>query len=268
MDNKEKTIGLASSSARRKIALEQIPELKVIDAGGGDESQSDDVVTIALKKIAFAYPTILESCQSASVNLVGILAADTNTLIKVLEQPGFKLERKGKPKKSKDTHDHFRRMNKSADTYGAGYYEVISASALQTGTESVTSVETTHVLLNQAKLNHLSSDDGFAEYQDNFAQFYNSPAYRDSGCRAIEMTDVSAGISFPVLVKMGAVEKVNGVKLKELAPQTLEMILKQALLNVSVGFSPQVLEKVHPDALAYLMSWPWTNKVLDFILSK
>lgn len=266
MKTTERAIGLASSSMRRKAALEQIPDLKVINVGGGEELSEDDLLTIALSKIAFAYPQILESCQSMSTNLIGVLAADTNTLIKVLTNSGSQLERKNKPHKPDNTLAHFRRMAKVAEKHGSGYYEVAAASAFQTETGSVAGIETTRVTLNSAKLNQLTSDDGFANYQDVFASFYNSKAYCDSGCHALKITDISAGISLPVLVKMGAVEKVNGIDLKELRSQVLEETLKQALLNVAVGFSPQVLDKIHPDALACLMGWSWTNEVVDFIL--
>lgn len=266
--NSERAIGLASSSPRRKVALEQIPDIKVVNIGGGEEIDNDDLVTIALNKIAFAYPDILRSCQEQAVNLLGILAADTNTLIKVLHQQTSKLERKGKPKHHEHTHNYFKRMADVAERDGAGYYEVVAASAFQTETGSIAGIETTRVLLNQKKLQNLASEDGFANYQEQFTQFYNSEAYRNSGCRAIDVTDISAGISFPVLTKMGLVEEVNGVRLKELPSQSVEIILKQALLNVAIGFSPQILEKIHPDALTHLMAWSWTNEVVDLILSK
>lgn len=266
MENTEKTIGLASSSMRRKAALEQIPDLQVINVGGGEEPPVEDLLTIALSKIAFAYPTILESCRSMSTNLIGVLAADTNTLIEVLTSSNTHLERKNKPQKPETTLGHFKRMAKAAEKYGAGYYEVAAASALQTENGSLAGIETTRVRLNQEKLNQLALEDGFAKYQENFVDFYNSEAYRDSGCHPLEITDISAGISLPVLAKMRVVEQVNEVELKELRSKALENTLKQALLNVAVGFSPQVLERIHPDALAYLMGWSWTNEVVDFIL--
>lgn len=266
MRNTEQTIGLASSSMRRKVALEQIPDLKVVNVGGGEEAPMDDLLTIALSKIAFAYPTILESCRSMSTNLIGVLAADTNTLIRVFASSGTQLERKNKPHKPETTLNHFRRMSKAAEQSGAGYYEVAAASALQTDNSSLAGVETTRVTLNQEKLNQLALEDGFAQYQENFANFYKSEAYHNSGCQALEITDISAGISLPVLIKMGVVEQVNEVKLKELRSRVLENTLKKALLNVAVGFSPQVLERIHPDAMACLMGWSWTNEVVDFIL--
>ena len=267
MQNNEQTIGLASSSIRRKLALEQIPDLKVINVGGGEEIVMDDLLTIALSKIAFAYPTILESCRSMSANLIGVLAADTNTLIRILASSGPQLERKNKPSKPETTLNHFRHMSKAAEQFGAGYYEVAAASALQTNNGSLAGIETTRVTLNQKKLNQLALEDGFASYQENFINFYNSEAYRDSGCQPLAMSDISAGISLPVLIKMGIVDQVNEVKLKELHSRFLENTLKKALLNVAVGFSPQVLKRIHPDAMAYLMGWSWTNQVLDFILS-
>lgn len=264
----EKAIGLASSSSRRKAALEQIPDIKIVNIGGGEEADHDDLVTIALNKIAFAYPDILKSCQEQAMNLLGILAADTNTLIKVTHQQTSKLERKGKPKHHEHTQGYFKRMANLAERDGAGYYEVVAASAFQTEIGSIAGVETTRVFLNQAKLQELASDDGFTNYQDQFIKFYNSEAYSSSGCRAIDITDISAGISFPVLTKMGLVEEVNGIKIKELPASATEAVLKRALLNVAIGFSPQILEKIHPDALTYLMAWSWTNEVVDLILSK
>ncbi len=264
----EKAIGLASSSPRRKAALEQIPDIKVVNIGGGEEADHDDLVTIALNKIAFAYPNILKSCQEQAMNLIGILAADTNTLIKVMHQQTSKLERKGKPIHHENTKSYFKKMADWAERNGAGYYEVVAASAFQTSTGSIAGIETTRISLNQAKLRNLASDDGFANYQDQFAQFYNSEAYGRSGCQALSMNDISAGISFPVLTKMGLVEEVNGAKLQELPSPSAEILLKKALLNVAIGFSPQILEQIHPDALTYLMAWSWTNEVVDLILSK
>lgn len=266
--SKEKIVGLASGSPRRKAALEQIPDIKIINVGGGEEAETADLVNIALCKIAFAYPTILDNCREISSALFGVVAADTNTLIGIIENGRNHLESKGKPQNYDVTMQHFSRMSDRAKSVGFGYYEATAASAFQGDVGTTSELRTTRVVLNKDKIANLASTSGFQEYLELFNAFYRSRAYSSSGLSPVQPTDLSAGISLPVLVKMGAVEMINGTELKKEKAKKLELVLKQALLNVAVGFSPKILEKIHPDAISYLIGWSWTNQVVEEMLSK
>lgn len=264
----EKIVGLASGSPRRKSALEQIPDIKIINVGGGEEAETTDLINIALCKIAFAYPAILDSCREISSALFGVVAADTNTLIGIIENEKNHLESKGKPQNYDVTMQHFSRMRDRAKSVGFGYYEATAASAFQGDAGTISELSTTRVVLNEGKMDKLASRGGFEEYVELFNDFYRGRAYRSSGLSPVKLTDLSAGISLPVLVKMGAVEMINGTELKKEKAKKLELVLKQALLNVAVGFSPKILEKIHPDAISYLIGWSWTNQVVDEMLSR
>lgn len=264
----EKVIGLASTSRRRAAALEQIPEVRVIKSPGGEEN-GGSLETIALDKIRVAEPIIQAICEKDDCRLDGVVAADANTYIAIFGPKGEKLVPKGKPSVPQTTYRHFQSMSRRAARDGDGYYEVHSASAFVDPSKKEHSErEGTRVVLHLEKINRLATKEGFLEYMMEFADFYSSEAYSSHGLQSLRMEDLSGGISLPVLAKMGAVKMIDGVEIAKVPYSEAELILKQALLNVAIGFSPKILNKIHPDAMAFLLGWSWTNNVVNSILSK
>ncbi len=273
---RERVIGLASTSHRRMKALEQIPDLEIIKVGGGEEKQDDPLLQITLSKISFAYPTIIELCQQYDRQLSGVVAADTNTLISILKHGKNKLVRKGKPHDEAITQKYFRQMYKRAQQDGKGYYEVASSSAFQfhdpelngdgrAGASSGT--EVSRITLDPERLRYLQTDEGYAEYVEKFTAFYGSPTYKNQGFSQVHLTDLSGGISLPVLMKMGAVDKINGAQLATEAINKVEWITKLALFNVAVGFSPAIIREIDPDGMNYMMQWEWLQGATDEALA-
>lgn len=270
--NKESTtsrvFGLASTSQRRRAALEQLPDMHIAVVPGGEEAKIDDLVTIALAKIAFAYPTILTTAQENNADLVGVTAADTQTL---LQQYGASKQEKilvsrGKPEVIEQIRAHFVGMSNVAQNQGFGYYEVASASAVQDsrGTLAETSLSQFH--LNAQKLLWLTTEEGFAAYIETFNQFYKSKAYSGNKLQPIAPTDISAGISLPVLTQMGVIEAINGVKLADMSSPEAVVAFKKALFNVGVGFSEQVLTRIHSEAMQYILKWAWLEEVTEHVM--
>lgn len=259
--NDERTIGLASTSLRRRKALEEIPDREIVVVGGGEEPQIDDLLTIALGKIAFAYPSILQLCQEKNRDLDGVTAADTHTLIGVWER-GLKLISKGKPKELKTTQRYFQRMAEAAEYFDSAYYEVASSSAFQDETGTIGGTEVTKINVKKDKIDHIATDEGFESYLAFFNAFYRSNSYVANGLSHVTPLDLSGGISLPVLLKMKAVESIDGVRIDDKDTRLVEDTVKKAILNVAVSFSPRVLERIHPQALTYLLEWNWLNGVM------
>ncbi len=259
----EKVIGLASTSYRRRLALQQIPGVEVVFVGGGEEPDTEDLVTVALSKIAFAYPMILQMCRRNNKELSGVVAADTNTHIGVIENNDVRLASKKKPDSIQTPRKHFMRMSQLAKKMGEGYYEVSSSAALQDKTGTVAGTEVTRVVLHQEMIRLLATPDGYAQYLATFDNFYSSHAYSQNGLPPVTPQNLSGGISLPVLLKMGAVRAVDGVDLHRNTVRKVDETLHRALLNVAVGFSPNVLEKIHPEAMQYLLQWSWLQNAVN-----
>ncbi len=262
-----RVIGLASTSKRRQQALEQIPGLQIQSVPGGEEAQIDDVLSIALQKITFAYPTLLQLCQNTNQVLDGVVAADTHTVLGVLQISGHpSLRSEGKPTEVERVKQHFHAMATCARETGYGYYKVVSASAVQDAVGTLAQLTTTKVALKQSGLTYLVSEQGFSEYLDQFSAFYCGSAYNSYGLHGVTPLDISAGISLPVLSKMRILESVGGVDLRTARMPEIRLALKLGVLNAAIGFAPEVLTRIQAQAMHYIMDWPWLNSVTDSCL--
>jgi len=132
---------------------------------------------------------------------------------------------------------------------------------------SIGGTQVTKVALNKEKLTALSTEDGLNLYLDYFAKFYASEAYVSKKLNKVTPFDLSGGLSLPVFLKMGMVEELDGHKLAELTIDQRQLVVSLAILNVAVGFSPQVLHRISPESIAMLLKWEWLNQVVDESLS-
>lgn len=256
-----RTVYYTGMSERRTLALQQIPGVKeVINFDGGPEEDTDDVMKIMWEKVAYAFPKVIEN-TGGYLNGHAVVAADARTSILVHDDRGDRvLVSKGKPKEDEDVIENFARMAIVADELGKGHYQLISASGVVTKAGRTYDLDTVEVDLTKIGLKHIATPAGYEEYKAAFLDFYSSGEYSANKLPAIGPSKISGGISLPVLRAMGMVETINGVKQVDTSKEAYEAF-RLGLFTVAVGFGPNVLQRVHPDAMPRLLQWDWLNGV-------
>ncbi|NCN03608.1 MAG: hypothetical protein GW942_00870 [Candidatus Pacebacteria bacterium] len=255
------TIYYTGMSERRTLALNQIPDVQAVkNFDGGPEEDTADVMSIMWDKVAYAFPRVIEDA-GGYLNGHAVIAADARTSILVpVRDTQSVLESKGKPKDDEAIFENFSRMALIANEMGFGHYQLISASGVVTKNQRVQDLDRVEVDISKKGLDHLSTPNGYDEYLAAFLDFYSSGEYSANHLSAIGPSKISGGISLPVLRSMGIVERVNGVEQVDTSKEAYEAF-RLGLLTVAVGFGPNVLGKVNPDAMARLLQWDWLNQV-------
>lgn len=248
----------AGHNERRALFLKEIVLQSTESVGGGNERDIREVREVVLEKIKNAekkFPTGT------------IVAADTRTEIQEINRDGvIILVSKGKPSSNEDVRNNFRKLYDVASQQGECFYRVVSASALGVGSQIFIDQMQCTVALNGEKIGFLASESGFSKYTDLFNRFYGLPAYASNGLPGIELTDISGGISLPVLLSLGVVKSVDGVEVDVSTPEKEEK-LKEAIIGaiytVAVGFSPRILSALYPQAIDVIFGWKWLSEVAD-----
>ncbi|HSW90314.1 MAG TPA: hypothetical protein VLH19_05615, partial [Patescibacteria group bacterium] len=252
------TVYYAGGSSRRQHFLRSaLPDSNIQSVGGGEEEDIRDVRKIMSAKVSFAAEKLAESEAY-------IIAADTRTEIGIVDNGKESFVSKGKPKTNETVRENFAGMAAVAKEKGYGYYRVVSASGICINGTLITDQIQCGVTLYKETLELLSTPEGFASYERVFENFYNGEAYEDLNAAKITLSDLSGGISLPVLVALGAVESIDGIRF---APENAEDFQESydalfgGLYTAAVGFSPRILSAIYPQAYDLILNWEWLQKV-------
>ncbi len=260
----ERNVAYTGRSERRILALKQLPQVtEVRSYSGGHENGNHDVVSVMMEKMAYAWPTMM--ADIGKLNGHNVVAADTRTSIMACNGSKHWLESKGKPKSTDEVIKTFLRMSLAAQEAGFGYYQVVSASGLISGDNTIIDQEFCNVVLTKKGIEFIATNAGYDEYTQAFNHFYSTPPYSNHNLSQIDQTHLSGGISLPVLSSMGVVKSVNGVEIG-LSRKKTEAIMKAAIMIVAVGFSPRILKILDPDAMTHILAWDWLNQVTKKVI--
>jgi len=252
----------AGQSHRRKLFLTHLTGEEPMCVGGGNEDDIPDVARITAGKLDFglAALTTLNISDQASV-----ISADTRTRVFASKNGDVpRLNSKGKPIKAEDVRQTFGEMLHAVEKTGTNpFYQVVSASGFHKGDNRQIDTRTCRVELNADVLRYLATEDGFNHYQESFRSFYSTGSYHKNGLALIAPTDLSSGISLPVLVGLGCVDSIDGVKRVD---SGYKEALKQGIYTVGIGFSPKVLASISDNAKEKIANWSWLNGAAESAL--
>lgn len=197
---------------------------------------------------------------------VAVVAADQNNVTPAMTENGPVMISRLKPRNPREVLGTFSQIVEFSDaTNQKPFYVGDSASAmlhLNGSAHLVEDRQQSTVELND-RFRLLATPEGFAHYERALTEFYSQPPYSTSHME-VGMENLSAGISLPVLVKMGMVDSVDGVLHDD--PRFRQQLLL-AVHNVAVGVSPRLLKPVQVDERKVLEQWNWLNGVVDSALS-
>jgi len=257
----------AGKSERRILCLNEIPGVINVNAvGGGEEPDIREVDVVTDLKLSHARSKLSRFDTNSKVKKI-LIAADARTEISAELNGRSVFVSQGKPKNEKEVLANFEVMQEIAMKHGFATYRVVSASALENGIRMGAETIQAEVVISKQSLDYLASAKGFVSYLRAFKLFYSTPPYSNKGLTAINVKKLSGGISLPVLVSMGLVESVDGVKLRSNDEDEVYDALRGGLLTVACGFGPNVLNKIHPDALDKILAWDWLNQVTAKIIT-
>jgi hypothetical protein len=266
----------AGTSPRRFEALKFIlPNTLIEKIPGGEERDIEDVTSIALDKADEAEKTLQERFRESSnaqpvesFSQIFIISADART--KTPDATGdehvYDWISKGKPQHACAVSQYFNDISQALRLKKPSCYSVDTATVLRTIKGPVRNETTSKhkliVSLKHVSAHWLSTSEGFETYLRTFHDFYSSSEYHHMG-PTMSPTDLSAGISLPVLIKLNAIEAINGVNQHDLL---FEQTLKDAIYMVAVGINPSVLSKLNPYAKERIQDWPWLKQVTHHCL--
>jgi len=253
------TVIYAGQSARRKAFLDDVfPDVPTLSFSVDPEPTTSDLEVILEDKLIKGIHYLASLDGQIISNKTLIIAADTRTIVPLIRD-GLQRESLGKPHQEDDVLDIFRQMSESADITGESpYYEVASISgSVSTEKRSLyTGRSKTRITLNAETIEALATMGGFQQYLDLFHSFYSSGPYEKEGMPKQDLTDLSAGLSLPVLLKLGAVEQIDGE-----GPTNTEA-LRNSFFTVAVGIQPDVVRPFNQNVLSMFSEWEWFNKVI------
>jgi predicted house-cleaning NTP pyrophosphatase (Maf/HAM1 superfamily) len=248
----DKIIYAGQSNRRENFLRDIFPSTQIDSISIDPEPQSSDTSLVMHHKINKAYDNV-----SLGENDI-IIAADTRTSTPILNPNGrIDLLSRGKPSSLQEVFNTFQLMNKvTRETGEQPWYEVNSSSGIfhQKGLFEIQDV--THVRLKREGVELLSRERGFLEYVERFEDFYSKPPYHNS--LRTNPEDLSAGISLPVLNKMGIVESVNNIGSEN---PLFYKTLRLAIHIVAIGLSIELLELIGVDRRDTLPRLNWINQV-------
>ncbi|MDP2638546.1 MAG: Maf family protein [Candidatus Levybacteria bacterium] len=268
----EFNIYCASTSSRRTAFLKHcFPTSSHLTFFGGTEAKIPNVIQISKGKIDFVRPHMPNMKDRKSHEIAVLISADTATNTLSTDGNITFLENHGKPKQEGEIIDVFQKMKQAAQIEeNFPYYQIISGSNAiirnnikeDRASGSVSSI----VFLDPEKVAYFSTHEGFSEYCKEARKFFLSQAYKQSeSSRPMNLTDVSGGISLPVLVYSDAVTAINDISRED--PEFFAEF-KKTLYYATVGFSPDILRSVKPDIDKVIDTWPWLNGVAQHAIGR
>lgn len=260
----------AGASSRRQLFLSYLfSDIEVESVPPGSEEDTSNVSAIMRGKLTGVHRVLEAKLETFGEKKLAIVSADTRTSTMTIGKDNkVVFVSRGKPSSHKAVRQTFLDMYDAYRQTGINpAYIVYSASgSLYTATgQRAEAVSATTVTLDPEFVRDASTVEGFSAYQELFRQFYCGKSYSEAGLSPIGLTDISAGLSLPVLSLSGAVLHINQVAPGDLGyPE----ILKKAIYDVAVGFSPAVLSAFHPEIHQKIDSWPWLNQMIQQCLSQ
>jgi hypothetical protein len=261
------TVVYAGQSPRRAAWLRHcFSPTPVIAISGGVEKDIEDVASIAGDKLdhVLKQPNLVNTGTGTNRGLV-IFAADTRTKTLKLEQTTPVLTSQGKPTYEEQTREIFVQMADAANKTqlppfyvvdaASGYHHLNGASARQMNRHACT------IILEAKLVRYFATQNGFSEYQDRVRNFYSHHIYTAGEMKSPRITDLSAGLSLPVLMQSGAVYAIDDkimVNTQGSIPK-----LQHALYHVAVGIAPEILSPFASEVQQRLSSWPWLAQLTE-----
>ncbi|MEX1052458.1 MAG: hypothetical protein WEC80_01260 [Patescibacteria group bacterium] len=255
----------AGQSARRKSFLTDIfPNIPTYTFSVDPEPQTPDMSVILEDKLIKGVNYLASLNGQIETNRIAIVAADTRTIVPQLKNE-VEPQSLGKPNEEAEVIEVFRDLSRVADyTMEDPTYEVVSVSgAVSPESQSIlTSGDRTQITLWPEAAKYLTTSEGFQKYVEFFHAFYNSGAYKKVGMPAQSLTDLSGGLSLPVLLKLGAVKLVDGGDPKN------RVNLKKSFFTVAVGIQLDIIEPFNPEAANMIGQWEWLNDVVEGLVDE
>ena len=254
----ESVIAATSCSRRLAFIRECFPDnIPIYAVAAGEEPDIPDILEIARYKM-----------ENASAGLDGnssstlIVAADTQTLIPEVKDYELSLVSHGKPENNKQVYEIFTQLYQTyCFSRECPRYVVQSGSVNKINGASFGNILNTSVELDPKLLEHFVFNNGINDYLQAFSDFYRHPGY---SMPEIEPTDISGGLSLPVLVSLKAVISVNGISRDDI--QFIKA-LKEGIFTVAVGISPEILRPFVPDVNDRINNWSWLNQITKHSLN-
>lgn len=211
---------------------------------------------------------------------IAILAADTQSGPIRLNKRGVPiLQHQSKPKDAQAVQRVFSRMAQVAESGREPHYTITSASGVYYDTgkndrqdfmppESLISV----VYLDPESAARLATDEGFRDYKAEFDRLHSGDLYRgdsslpeDQRLKPAEITDLAAGLSVPVLTKIGAVTRINEV---HRADPAFADEFREAVTVAGAGIDQRVIANVVPWAGDRVASWAFPQRMAEYALGQ
>ncbi len=257
------SVTYAGASKRRLIFLRDIfPDIPVRNCDVEPEPKDEDVIPTMRYKIGRARDLV--PIDEASI----ILAADTRTKTPKTNNGRIEMVNQGKPETAADVFNTFKEID-HASRIGIDppFYTLESGSGMlyRNGRDQLLEMHDVNLItLTREGASRLSNINGFADYVKAFQDFYSRPPYSKRYSQ-VKPQDLSAGISLPVLVRMGIVDSVNGIPKDSLL---FYKALRHAIHIAAVGMSSELLELVGVGHKVAVSHWGWINSVTQSALGK
>jgi len=192
-----------------------------------------------------------------------IIAADTMTSIPTVTDNQIQYVDLGKPTGPQEVFDLFVGLKNFSQGIGIPHYIVTNASCLfiNQSEELLERSGVCTVSLNHQALEKLATPEGFQEYLTRSEMFYSSYPYDPP----LSLTDLSAGISLPVLTRMGAIDMVFGVSKEN---SSFPEALRSGIHIAAIGISPKLINLFGVGVDYQLKHWDWLNAVLAKTLNQ
>ncbi len=247
----------AGQNRRRQAFLRhEFADITIDSYPGGEEPDIPNVIDVMHGKINY----VLAQFLSQSTESVMVLAADTRTATVCLTDNGKRvgLISRGKPVDETSVQETFVSMARaSKKTKMPPIYMVESASGSHLTALNVREHAKRYsvIELDPHAVAFFATDRGFSLYNNALKRFYVSSAYREENFPPTTVTDLSAGLSLPVLMRLGAVYSVDHIPVDD---EHFIPAFKKAVFTAAIGFAPALWgEDIH----VTINGWPWLDKV-------
>lgn len=263
-----KVIIYAGESHRRKAFLANaFPKATLETFSVEPEPETTDVKSIVEYKLDLGVERSLELGLNGQRDNAIIVAADIRTLTP-FEKKGEEVELRSTSKLENypAIWGNLQRMRKiCSGIEDKPFYIVDIASGYHSLADNNRQIQRDHclIILDPDGFYYLTRYAGFKDYLERFSTFYSEPPYSTHGLPPIRPTDISAGLSLPVLTEMGIVESIDGIDRE--SDQFTQAFL-EGLYKVGVGFNAPTLTSFHPDIAKTVAGWSWNNQVAEKVL--
>lgn len=270
----------ATGSQRRRDLIRHLfsdeRPIRELDLGEGEPS-TPFTPTVVRFKLERARAAVREQRATGKIPRnwkVAIIAADTQSGPTSIGENGVVgLNFQSKPEKPKDVLDTIRGIRHVSLLGQDAYYTVQSSSGIifEPGNgqrDRLPPPLSATIHLDPDMLHFLGTRRGFRFYSRQFDLFQQSPLYTDSPYGRLNpsrITSAAAGLSIPVLSRIGAVTEVNGVSRTD---SRYANELGQAISISAAGIAPEVIEAISPRALQRMNTWPLQQRMTAYALGE